>query len=78
MNGVAPEFIHMKSFCKNLGRVINRPSLFKIPSFILNIILGEGAEAVLNGAKIKPQRTLGFGYKFQFEKSVDALKNLLK
>lgn len=78
LNAVAPEFINIKSFCKNLGKVIARPSLFYVPSFVLKIVLGEGAEAVINGAKIKPQRTLGFGYKFQFEKSVDALQNILK
>lgn len=78
LNAVAPEFINMKSFCKNLGKVINRPSIFKVPSFVLNIVLGKGAEAVLNGAKIKPQRTLGFGYKFLFNNSVSALNNILK
>lgn len=78
LNAVAPEFINMKSFCINLGKVINRPSIFKVPSFVLNIVLGKGAEAVLNGAKIKPQRILGFGYKFKFDNSVSALKNILK
>ena len=77
LNGVAPEFIDMRSFCKKLGIVMNRPSLFKVPSFILNLILGEGAEAVLNGAKIKPQRTLGFGYKFQFTSAEAALREIL-
>lgn len=78
LNAVAPEFINMKSFCKKLGNVINRPSIFKVPSFVLNIVLGKGAEAVLNGSKIKPQRTLGFGYKFLFNNSISALNNILK
>lgn len=78
LNAVAPEYINMKSFCKNLGNVINRPSIFKVPSFVLNIVLGKGAEAVLNGAKIKPQRTLGFGYKFLFDNSFKALSDILK
>lgn len=77
LNGTAPEFINMNTFCKNLGKATNRPSFFKVPSFILNLILGKGAEAVLNGAKIKPQRTLGFGYKFQFEKSIEALNDII-
>ena len=77
LNAVAPEFINMKNFCKNLGSVIKRPSLFPVPSFILRIVLGEGAEAVLNGSKIKPQKTLGFGYKFQFQKSAEAIKDIL-
>jgi uncharacterized protein (TIGR01777 family) len=78
LNAVAPEFINMKSFCKNLGKVINRPSIFKVPSFVLNIVLGKGAEAVLSGSKIKPQRTLGFGYKFLFDNSFKALSDILK
>lgn len=78
LNAAAPEFINMKLFCKNLGKVINRPSVFKVPPFVLNIVLGKGAEAVLNGSKIKPQRTLGFGYKFLFDNSISALNNILK
>ena len=78
LNAVAPEFINMKSFCKNLGKVINRPSIFNVPSFVLNIVLGKGTEAVLNGSKIKPQRTLGFGYKFLFDNSLKALSEILK
>lgn len=77
LNAVSPEIINMKSFCKNLGKVLNRPSIFYVPSFILRIVLGEGAEAVIKGSKIKPQKTLGFGYKFQFEKSIDALNNII-
>ena len=78
LNAVAPEFINMKTFCKNLGNVIMRPSFFPVPSFVLKLILGKGAEAVIKGAKIKPQKTLGFGYKFQFEKSINALSGILQ
>ena len=78
INAVAPEAINMKDFCKNLGRVMRRPSLFHVPSAVLKIMYGEAADVILSGNKIIPQKTLETGYKFMFENSLDALNDLLK
>lgn len=76
-NVVAPGIVSMKEFCKELGVVMKRPSLFQVPGFILRLVLGEFAEYVLNGAKIKPTRLKEVGFEFKNSKISEALKDLL-
>jgi hypothetical protein len=78
INGTSPNPISMKGFSKTLGKVLFRPSIFNVPEFILKIMLGEGASAVLASQFVYPKRTLELGYKFSFDNLLDALRNLLK
>lgn len=78
LNAVAPETITMNQFAETLGKVLHRPSFFKVPEFVLRIAIGEAGSVAAKGANIKPERTMELGYRFQFEKVEDALKNLLK
>lgn len=76
-NAVSPESTTMEGFTKTLGKVMNRPSIFTVPGFILKIILGEAANTVIKGSKIIPANTKKSGYNFNFPKLETALKNLL-
>lgn len=78
VNGVSPGIVKMKDFAKTLGEVINRPALFPVPGFILKLVLGEGAKAVLEGADIKPKRIKEAGYRFSHPELKNALEDLLK
>lgn len=78
LNASSPNPMRMNEFCKILGSVMHRPSFFRVPVFILKIIFGEAADVLLSGAKVIPQRTIEYGYKFRFETAEEALKNLLK
>ena len=78
LNGAAPEHIVMKEFCKVLGKVLNRPSVFNVPKFVLKILFGEGADILIKGTKVIPKRTIMNGYEFKFDNAEAALKNLLK
>jgi uncharacterized protein len=78
LNAASPNPLRMNNFCKTLGAVMHRPSLFKVPAFVLKIIFGEGSEVLLGGAKVIPERTIELGYIFNFVKAEEALKNLLE
>ncbi|MHB8906436.1 MAG: TIGR01777 family oxidoreductase, partial [Melioribacteraceae bacterium] len=78
LNAVSPNPLRMNEFCKTLGAVMHRPSLFNVPAFVLKIIFGEGAEVLLSGANVIPERTIEYGYKFNFVDAEKALKNLLE
>jgi len=77
-NAVSPGIVNMKEFSKIFARVISRPALFTIPSFMLKLALGEAAYTLINGAKILPNKTLNSGYRFNFNDLQTALKDLLK
>lgn len=77
LNASSPNPLRMNEFCKTLGALMHRPSLFKVPAFILKLIFGEAADVLLTGAQVIPKRTMELGYKFRFEKEEDALIDLL-
>ncbi|MFC2132038.1 TIGR01777 family oxidoreductase [Bacteroidota bacterium] len=76
VNFTAPNPVRMSEFSKILGRVMGKPSIFRIPSFVLKFIMGESSEIVLIGQRAIPQKALENGYKFKFNNLNDALTDL--
>lgn len=73
----APNPLPAKTFYKILGKVMNRPSWFHVPSFILKIALGEMAkELVLSGQRATPARLLKAGFGFRFPELKMALTDI--
>lgn len=77
-NAVSPQPVQMKTFSRTLGKVLHKPSLFPVPKFILQFVMGESTSAILASQKVKPEALLNAGYKFKFEKLESALKDLFK
>jgi uncharacterized protein (TIGR01777 family) len=77
INAVAPNPVRMKDFCKVLGEVLNRPSWFPVPEFILRIALGQMSEMLLHGQRALPKKILNAGFTYRFPKLKDALENAL-
>lgn len=78
LNASSPNPVRMNQFCRVLGNKMNRPSVLKIPAFVLRIIFGEAAEVLLTGSQVLLEKTIEAGYKFYFEKVENALDNLLR
>lgn len=76
-NLVIPETISNRFFSKTLGKKLHRPVIFRAYSFIIKMILGEGADALLKGQKVRPRRLLELGYPFQFATIDDILQDLV-
>ncbi|WKZ83602.1 MAG: TIGR01777 family oxidoreductase [Acidimicrobiia bacterium] len=66
VNLVAQEPVTHREFVKALGRVLRRPTVVPIPSFVLRMILGsELAEAlVLEGQRVVPARLEADGFRW--------------
>ncbi|MBN2182247.1 MAG: TIGR01777 family oxidoreductase [Sedimentisphaerales bacterium] len=74
-NLTSPKPVTMKKFCKSLGRVLHRPSLFRVPGFILRLKFGEMAdEMLLSGQRVIPERLLDAGFRFEYPEIEQALK----
>lgn len=76
-NATAPSPVTMKEFADTLGRVMNRPSLFPVPAFVLKILIGEAADLVLNGSRVLPKKTLEAGYRFNYTDFRKALEDII-
>jgi uncharacterized protein (TIGR01777 family) len=77
-NLTAPSPLVTKDFCKILSRVMHRPSWLKVPGFMLHLIMGEMAEALLlTGQRVLPKRLLEAGYRFSYPEVEPALTQIL-
>ena len=65
-NAVAPEPATMGMFASTLGRTLGRPSLLPVPAPLLQLLLGDGAQVVLEGQRVLPTRLQEQGFQFQF------------
>jgi len=77
VNCCSPDLVTMKEFCKSLGMILNRPSIFRIPEFILKVVLGESSDVIINTAGALPKKITEAGYQFKFEKIESALRAIL-
>ncbi|MEN8258925.1 MAG: TIGR01777 family oxidoreductase [Thermodesulfobacteriota bacterium] len=74
-NLTAPKPTNNYDFTKTLGKVLRRPTLFPVPTFILKIIFGEGASILADGQAAVPKRLLDSGFVFAFPDLEGALRD---
>ncbi|MBU6228134.1 MAG: TIGR01777 family oxidoreductase [Cyanobacteria bacterium REEB459] len=77
-NATAPNPVRMADFCKTLGQVLNRPSWLPVPDFVLETMLGDGAQVVLKGQQVLPQRTAATGFTYQYNQVKEALIEVIQ
>lgn len=76
-NFTAPQPVDNQEFSKTLARCINRPCVFKVPGLALELLYGEGAQVILRGQNVVPNRLREIGYKFYFSELESSLRDLL-
>lgn len=76
-NVTAPAPVKNRELTRELGRVLDRPTLLKAPGFALKLVLGEGAAPLLGGRPVLPTRLSERGFKWKYPDLAAALGNLL-
>jgi len=66
INAVTPNPVLMKDFSRVLGNCLKRPSLLPVPGSILKVLLGDGAQVVLEGQKVQSNKLKNFKFKYPF------------
>lgn len=75
VNAVTPNPVKNEEFTKSLGKVLHRPTFFKVPETVLRLILGEMAdEMLLSSTRAMPKRLTDASFKFKYPYLEDALK----
>ncbi|GAA3844300.1 TIGR01777 family oxidoreductase [Streptomyces phyllanthi] len=77
VNLTAPEPVTNREVTAAMGRVLHRPTLFRVPSPALRLVLGEVADDVLGSTRVLPTRLLESGFTFAFPGVEDALRSAL-
>lgn len=76
VNCTAPFPVTNREFTKTLGRVLSRPTFCPLPAFVLRIMLGEMADALLlSSTRVEPRRLIETGYSFLFPDLEGALRH---
>lgn len=78
VNFCTPTPVRMRQFAKDLGKAINRPVAFPVPSFSLRLILGESADMVLSSQRVIPRKALDLGFDFKFSNLFEAFSDIIK
>ncbi|MEO8502930.1 MAG: TIGR01777 family oxidoreductase [Acidobacteriota bacterium] len=76
-NLTAPQPLPNAEFGRSLASVLHRPSVFRVPQFVLRAALGEMSEIVLAGQRALPHGLLALGFGFRFNEARAALVDLL-
>lgn len=75
-NLTAPEPETNAAFTHALAKTLHRPDFFKVPEFVIKIMMGEAADMVTTGQHVIPERLLNSGFTFQYPRLQPALENI--
>lgn len=77
LNATAPHPVTNDTFTRALGKVLHRPTIFPVPTFVLKLMYGEGATVLTGSKEVIPQRLLDEGFVFQYPEIDNSLEHLL-
>ncbi len=75
-NATAPHPVSNRKFTKTLGKVLNRPTIFPLPEFVLELLFGEGATVLTGSKEIYPKAILESGFTFDYPDIQSSLEHI--
>ena len=78
VNMVAPESCTNTEFSKVLAGSLKRPLWFKIPEWVLKLVLRKQSTMVLGGQRVLPTVLQQHGFVFQYPRIGEAINNLIQ
>ena len=66
VNVTSPEPVTNRDIAKALGRALRRPTIARVPEFVLRKALGESAELALGSIRAYPRRLEAAGFRFRY------------
>jgi uncharacterized protein (TIGR01777 family) len=78
LDATAPNPVMNRDFTKALGAALHRPTVFPVPAFAVQLLLGDAAVIVTEGQRVLPKRTLETGYVFSYATIDGALAALAR
>ena len=77
INLAAPNPVTNAEFTKALGRVLSRPTLFRVPRFALRIAMGEVAQFAMASARLYPLKLIQSGFNYKWDDIEPAMRDIL-
>ncbi|MBW2182040.1 MAG: TIGR01777 family oxidoreductase, partial [Deltaproteobacteria bacterium] len=70
--------VRNREFAKKVGKILKRPSFFKVPVFAIKLLMGEMGLAMTFSQKALPEKLLRLGFEFKYPRIQKALEISLK
>ncbi|SMP10132.1 TIGR01777 family oxidoreductase [Chryseobacterium profundimaris] len=78
-NAVSPQHTTNQNLTKKIAEVLKKPLFMpNVPGFVLKLIFGELADALLEGSRASAEKIQKTGFQFKFPDLKTALENLLQ
>jgi len=77
VNCTSPQALTNEEFTKALGKQLHRPTWFNVPEFMLNGLMGQGAELLLTSQNVYPKKLLEHDFDFNHTTIENTLADLL-
>jgi uncharacterized protein (TIGR01777 family) len=77
VNASSPNPVRMSEFADVMGKILQRPSYFKIPKFLIRLIKGDLADSITASQRVIPKKLLDAGFDFNFKDVQTSLRDLL-
>lgn len=75
-NATAPNPVSNATFTKAFGRVLHRPTIFRVPERPMRLVLGELASLLFEGQAVVPEAAMAQGFTFRHPNLDAALMDL--
>lgn len=77
-NAVSPEHVTNTMLTKKIAKCLEKPLFLPhVPGFVLKAVLGEMASMLLEGNRVSSEKLLNRGFRFEYERIEEALRDLL-
>lgn len=77
VNIVSPQPVRNRDLTKALARVVGKPAIFPVPSFVLMVWYGEMASVLLSSQKVMPSVLTETGFHYEHPELTEALAHIL-
>ncbi len=78
VNVSAPNPVQFSDLASAIGKSMRRPSVFRVPSWVIRAGMGEMADVVLHGQRALPTRLTEAGFEFRYPRLEAALEDLTR
>ncbi len=78
VNAVTPFPTDNADFSDKLGKALKQPVWFTIPAFAMKMLYGEGAQVLLEGQKVIPEKLIQAGFRFKYPTMQNALMKIYR
>jgi uncharacterized protein (TIGR01777 family) len=77
-NATSPEPVTNEELTASLGRTLGRPTPFPVPATVLKVALGEAADVLLGGQRVRPGRLEALGWRFRYARLAGAVEEIVR